>query len=860
MRISFNRPFRVLITALLATIILIAVTSAIVTLFYEKAVIRYMKKYLDEHLMTQISMDDIRFRALKGFPNATVEINQVVVLSGENFHPRDFDGSYADTLLKARKVSFQFDLIMLFHKDYELKKIEITQGSMNILFDKRGFHNLQIWKEDKPSANAPYSLNLKGITVSDMHFRWTDLNSRLKMTTYARKTGFRGSFANNILAGDARGIFSGSTLLVRDKLWMNKADLEIQLKMIASHDRFRIREGDLKLNKAEIIFQGEYKSGRDKQIDLSLSVPKFGLGEFISLLPLRRDSIFDQYRFTGNGSLKATLKGPVINPDHLQIRSDFDLRGCTARNLRTRTVIDQIDASGNVSGTNASNFRLILDHFNSTLGKGNVSGKMQISSLHDLKLIASITSSIDLEALQRFIGLKSVENIEGMVMAHFDAEGKLGMIRSDSLPYWLDFLKKGTFDFQDAGINLRNSDLTLQHITGKALLNDHITLENLKVRINDNDLQLDGTVQNLNRYLRGKGVLKSDLTVGVQDFSLNKFLHYQPGSPSGRKREPISLFPERMYLSARIHTGTFEAGKFRAEDVATSLTLIGDSMFIPSFSLKFPNGTISGNALISQIRNHRLSITCNSEPRHIDIRQLFTSFNNFTQNFIIDKNVNGTLNGNISFFAQWDSTLRFLPKSLKAKGDLEISDGELVQFEPMMKLSKYINVDELRLIRFKTLKNSIFIENRLVTIPEMAIHSSAFNISVSGQQTFDNVFEYRLNVLLSEVLFNKARKKKKEMDEFRVEENREDQTTIPLILAGTPNNFDVKFDSKRAFSLTRKKMEQTGSKIPDAGNFSIDWEESSKEPAAIAEPPSVNKQDDFKIEWDDDNNTDKNDL
>ena len=71
------------------------------------------------------------------------------------------------------------------------------------------------------------------------------------------------------------------------------------------------------------------------------------------------------------------------------------------------------------------------------------------------------------------------------------------------------------------------------------------------------------------------------------------------------------------------------------------------------------------------------------------------------------------------------------------------------------------------------MKNEIYISDRMVTIPEMAIHSSAFNISVSGQQTFDNVFEYRLNVLLSEVLFNKARKRKKEIDEFLQEENQE---------------------------------------------------------------------------------------
>jgi hypothetical protein len=680
----------------------------------------------------------------------------------------------------------------------------------------------------------------------------------VNMKAFTGKTSFRGSYSNNILSGDARGIFSHSTLLVREHLWMNRADLEIQLKMLASHDRFRIRQGNMKMNKAEIIFQGEFKSGRDKQIDLSLSLPKFGLGEFISLLPLQRDSLFDRFQFTGNGSLNATLKGSVSNPDHLHIRSDFELMGCTARNLKTNTQISRIDISGSVSGTNASNFRLILDHFNSTLGKGKISGKLQISSLHDLLMHASITSELDLTALQRFIGLQSVENIGGMVTANFDAEGKLGVIRADSLVYWLDFLKKGAFDFRDAEISLRNSEMTFQHITGKAMLDDLIYLENMQVRINENDLRLDGKVQNLNNYLRGKGILKSDLTMNANEFYLNTFLHYQPGTSSGKKRERITLFPDRMHLNARIHAGNFEAGKFSATDVAAAFTLIGDSLFIPSFSLKFPDGTISGNALISQNRNNLVSITCNSQPNKINIRQLFTSFNNFTQHFIVDKNVNGSLNGNISFFAQWDSTLRFLPKSLKAKGELEITDGELVQFEPMMKLSKYISVDELRLIRFKTMKNNIYIEDRLVTIPEMAIHSSAFNIIVSGQQSFDNVFEYRMNVLLSEVLFNKARKKKKEMDEFLVEENREDQTMIPLILAGTPDKFDVKFDRKKAFSLTRKKMEKSSSKIPDDGKFRIDWEDARKEPAGVVDPPAGKKQNDFKIEWDEEEKPEKN--
>ena len=202
-----------------------------------------------------------------------MEINHVVVLSGDRFSPRDFYGSFSDTLLKARKVFFQFDLIMLFHKDYELKKIEIAGGQLNILYDRKGFHNLNVWKSNESSGQEQHSLNLQSISVSDMNIRYIDLNNRISLVGHSGKTSFRGLYAKNILSGDARGIFSNTSLLIRNKLWMNNADLEVQLKMLYASDRFRISQGILKLNKAEINVQGEYKGGRRKQIDLSLGFP-----------------------------------------------------------------------------------------------------------------------------------------------------------------------------------------------------------------------------------------------------------------------------------------------------------------------------------------------------------------------------------------------------------------------------------------------------------------------------------------------------------------------------------------------------------------------------------------------------------
>ena len=90
-----------------------------------------------------------------------------------------------------------------------------------------------------------------------------------------------------------------------------------------------------------------------------------------------------------------------------------------------------------------------------------------------------------------------------------------------------------------------------------------------------------------------------------------------------------------------------------------------------------------GNALISQNKKHLVSITCNSVSQQINIQELFTAFNNFAQNFIVDKNLKGTLNSTISFYAQWDSTLRFFAKNtLRPMANLKLQMVNLCSLNP----------------------------------------------------------------------------------------------------------------------------------------------------------------------------------
>jgi hypothetical protein len=363
---------------------------------------------------------------------------------------------------------------------------------------------------------------------------------------------------------------------------------------------------------------------------------------------------------------------------------------------------------------------------------------------------------------------------------------------------------------------------------------------------------INGNIKNFTAFVLKKGLLKPDLQITTDIIDITKYLNHPKNSKPSKGYKSLSVFPSGIYMKARVKAGSFIAGKFTASNVSFEMSALKDSIFLDKIILMFPDGSIKGNALITMDASRKISVTCNAQPQKINIQQLFYAFNNFTQHFIIDKNIKGLLDGSINFYAQWDSTLKVIPASLMARGDFQIINGELVQFAPMLKLSKYIDIEELKHIRFKTLKNTIFIKDRIVQIPEMNINSSAFDISVSGQHSFDNLFDYRMRVLLSDVLFNKPRKKKKEIEEFLVEETLEDQTTIPLIVAGTPTNFDVKFDRRKAFNLTRSTMKNTSVKQnpqqPVPENFKVEWEE----PAEKKLEKKENKTDgssDIIIEW-----------
>ncbi len=834
----------------MATIVLLMVVGSIVlSSVFEQKIHAYLKNYLDAHLLTEISMGDMKFRLLKGFPNGTIEISDVVILSGKNFSASDFGDSYADTLLYARQVYLQFNLMRMLKKDYVLKKIEIAHGSLNVLYDKRNRHNLDIWKSSGDTTG--YSVALKSLLLKDSKIRVAYLTNSFSLFGYSNRTYFKGDLTNGVLSGALKGNPDLIKVYSKSRVLASNTRLSLDLQLVYSKEKLTLSDCKFSYNKASGTLEMVLENQQNKTIDLTIHMPTTGMDEIMSVFPPATHFNPKKYAFSGKGKFYIVVKGSLTNHNHLLVKSGFELTKCAVKNTHTRASLSDINLSGTVSGTRADNFKLELDSVFARLGKGTVHGVFSFSDLHTQKFRSRIVADIDLKVFKDFIELDTLDGLTGKLISDITISGFIKDF-SDSTLRPLHMIEQGTFTFKDVAIAFKAIPVTIDRLNGKAVWSESIRIDSISLRINETNVLADGTITNVNAYLNRSGMLKANLDLSTDILNISKYLNKPSNNKSQTGYKSLSIIPPDVSLEARLTANRFIAENFEAEQCYLKLSSQRDSLFVRSFSLHFPDGSIQGQGLISINSNHAISFSCIARPQKINIQQLFYAFNNFSQTFILDKNLKGLLDGNVKFYAQWDSTLKLIPASMNVQGDFKISNGELVQFDPMLKLSKYIDVDELRHIRFKTLVNTISISNRIITIPEMDISSSAFNISVFGTHNFDNHFDYHFRVLLSEVLFNKARKKKKEIDEFLVEDNKSDKAAIPLVFSGTPDNNTVKLDKRKVFNPGKNKTGVNHPQVqPDPGIFTFD----KQEPATTVNPDKTetnSSPSDFKVEWEDD--------
>ena len=96
-----------------------------IAVFFEKDIEAYFLSKLNQELNTRVEIKEVSFSLLKNFPSASVSLEQV---SAD--HSKPYKG--AGKLLTAEHIDFNFSIWNLLSGNYQVEKISIHNGSIQI--------------------------------------------------------------------------------------------------------------------------------------------------------------------------------------------------------------------------------------------------------------------------------------------------------------------------------------------------------------------------------------------------------------------------------------------------------------------------------------------------------------------------------------------------------------------------------------------------------------------------------------------------------------------------------------------------------------------------------------------------------
>ena len=227
---------------------------------------------------------------------------------------------------------------------------------------------------------------------------------------------------------------------------------------------------------------------------------------------------------------------------------------------------------------------------------------------------------------------------------------------------------------------------------------------------------------------------------------------------------------------------------------------------IDTIDVQMAKGHIGMRGVLNAADPKRLFFASSIAMDTVDLSKMLLKFDNFGQDMILNKNLNGRLTGRIRSFIKLHPDLTPMLDSTRASMDIEIHNGALIDFGPMQAMATYFKDKNLRMIRFDTLRNKLSFAAATLDIPNMSINSSIGYIEVSGKQSLDTKMAYQIRVPMKMVtqvgwqaLFGR---KQEEVDPDQVDaiesaDKSKKGRFMHLTISGTPEKYNISLGKKK---------------------------------------------------------------
>lgn len=785
------------VLTLFALLFLFATGVSLFIWKYEEEIKQMVIQSVNQNLKTEIAVKKIDLTFWNTFPRVSVNFHEALIkaVNAKN-----------DTLLSAKQLSAQFNAIDLYRGKYRLSSLKVEEAFCQLQVDHSGYANYLFWESDSTSE-SDFQLDLESVSFSNTTFNYLDYQKDLELRFYIESAKLKGAFSalNYQLSLDAKMpkalIRNGPVVFVDNRTMLLKGNANIN----GEEKKIDFQEVSLALDGIDFFTKGSVSYQNELLLKLALKCPKAELKNAVALLPESIRKQLAEYDLSGEVKLEGSINGPLSAIDQPSYQASFKVNEASFKHKASGFIFNNTAVEGTIDNGAANTLessKLVLSKLSTETKEGQIAGKLSLSNFTSPLLVFDGSLQLSLLNLQAFIDEKDLQLLGGKVKANFSWKAKLNKVHEFTLNDWKRSSLEGEADLTAVAFKLPRFKNEVRQLNGKLNLNkNNISTERLSFDFGAQSITGALNVNNLFAYLTEKEqelIIDAKLnanTIQAEDFIPQ--LSEETGSNSAKG-------PIRLYLDAEIDTLNYQ--QHSIEQFSGIATYKTGRFDLRGANFNYLEGKLTGDFFIRKATDGTYKTYAQAVVDRADLKSLFTQFKNFDQTTLRAENLSGRVSTNLSYSANYTEKWELIKSSLKVDAEVLVEKGELLDFKPLENLSSYIELEELKQVKFKNLQNQISIQNETIFIPKFEIESTALNLKLEGQHHFDQNIDYRFELLLNEVLGKKV--KKPENNEFGyIEDDGLGRTKVFMRMRGTVDQPTFSYDKEQLKNHIKSKVQ-----------------------------------------------------
>ena len=714
----------------------------------KKKIILQVTEQISKKLTGNVSIKDVELSFFTDFPKVAVVLHNVLITDTmfSQHHHAFFTGE---------EVFANVSVINMISKRSFLNGFKINKGSVYLYTDTNGYTNKYLFNPKKDSAAENKTTTgkneLKKIVLNDV--RLIDDNRqknklydivikdlKLDLNDKDSSTFLFSAKANMLVKSLAFNLERGS--FIKDKVFRGNFEVGYDKKL----KQIQLDSVDIKLDDQPFNMTARFDmAGDDRKFSLRLYTQKILYSFARSLVTPKISSALSIADIDKPLDVVALLSGPLKGGDPL-VAVNFKTKNA---HLKT-PFVDFDKASFKGFFTNEvvpgllrkdPNSKITITDFSAEWKDLPVtSNKIEVLNLEVPLLTCDLHSSFSLAAFNDLMGSNALQLTSGTGVASIMYKGPIAKNNITN-----SFVN-GFISFNNGTILYRPRDVELKNVNGRIVFrSSDVFVENLQCVMLNNKVVMQGRALNLLTLIDASpNKVNIDWNIFSPSLNLNAFTYLlkarkkavAAGNSKGKLVKMASKLDQALdqgSVVVSLKTGHMIYKKFDATNVLANISMLQDRYVINNVSMEHAGGKmmLSGSLIGQAANRHNAKIKVSVQ--NADISKTLDAFNNFGQDGITSKVINGKLTANIDASLAIDGEGKAYPGSVEGLVDFSLKDGALINYEPLKKMQSFVFKNrDFNNIRFAELKDRLEIKNNEVKINRMEIQSSVMSMFVEG--------------------------------------------------------------------------------------------------------------------------------